>query len=47
MSEWKISNVWKLAKISPIHKNGPIENKGNYRAISVLCALSKILERHL
>ena len=39
--------LWKLAKITPIHKKGPTENKGNYRPISVLCALSKILERHV
>ena len=26
---------------------GPTENKGNYRPISVLCGLSKILERHV
>ena len=39
--------LWKLAKITPIHKKGPTENKGNYRQISILCALSKILGRHV
>ena len=39
--------LWKLAKITPIHKKGPTENKGNDRPISVLCALSKILEKHV
>ena len=33
--------------ITPIHKNGPTYNKGNYRTISVLCALSKIVGRHV
>ena len=39
--------LWKLAKITPIHTKGPIENKGSYRPISVLCALNKIFERHV
>ena len=43
----KFPTLWKLAKITPIHKKGLSENKGNYRSISVLCALSKILERHV
>ena len=33
--------------ISSLHKKGPISDKGNYRPISVLHALSKILERHV
>ena len=37
----------KITSITPIHNKGPTENKGNYRPISVLCALSKILERHV
>ena len=43
----KFPTLWKLAQITPIHKKGPTENKGNYRPISILCALSKILERHV
>ena len=43
----KFPTLWKLSKITTIHKKGPAENKGNYRPISVLCALSKILERHV
>ena len=39
--------MWKLAKVIPIHKKGATDNKGNYRPISVLSALSKILERHV
>ena len=37
----------KLAKVFPIHKKGATDDKGNYRPISVLSALSKILERHV
>ena len=33
---------WKTAKVTPVHKSGP---KENYRPISVLSSLSKILER--
>ena len=43
----KFPTLLKLANITPIHKKGPTENKGNYRPISILCALSKILERHV
>ena len=39
--------MWKLAKVIPIHKKGATDNKGNYRPISVLSALSKLLERHV
>ena len=39
--------MWKLAKVIPIHKKGATDNKGNYRPISVLSAISKILERHV
>ena len=43
----RFPSSWKLAKVSPVHKKGPISDKGNYRPVSVLCALSKILERHV
>ena len=36
---------WKIAKVTPVHKSGPKENIDNYRPISVLSSLSKILER--
>ena len=31
----------------PIFKSGRREERGNYRPISILCILSKILERHV
>ncbi|MCG8113419.1 MAG: reverse transcriptase domain-containing protein [Candidatus Thiodiazotropha taylori] len=38
---------WKDAKVSPLHKNGPCDDVNNYRPISVLPVLSKILEKHV
>ena len=39
--------MWKLANVILIHKQGATDNKGKYRPISVLSALSKILEIHV
>ena len=38
---------WKEAKVSPLHKQGPHDDVNNYRPISILPVLSKILERHV
>ena len=38
---------WKTAKITPLHKSGDTTNTDNYRPISVLPTLSKILEREI
>jgi len=38
---------WKVAKVTPLHKKDAKECKNNYRPISVLCTLSKILEKHV
>lgn len=38
---------WKDAKVTPLHKNGPCNDMNNYRPISVLPVLSKILEKHV
>lgn len=36
---------WKLGFISPIFKDGDRQDVTNYRAVSILCAVSKIFER--
>ena len=36
---------WKEAKVSPLYKNGSLEEINNYRLISVLPVLSKVLEK--
>ena len=35
----------KTAKVVPIHKKGNVINVSNYRPISLLCLMSKILEK--
>ena len=39
-----IPSEWKSAKIIPIHKSGPRSSFDNYRPISVLPAISKVME---
>ena len=38
---------WKEGKVSPLHKSGPKDDTNNYRPISVLPVLSKLLEKHI
>ena len=39
-----ISSCWKLANVSPVHKNGETNNPENYRQISVCSALLNVME---
>ena len=41
----KFPTQWKKAKIIPIHKSGDKDNPSNFRPISILPCVSKILER--
>lgn len=45
LSENIIPRVWKTAFITPIHKKGAKNEVTNYRPISKLCTISKILEK--
>ena len=43
-----LPSAWKIAKVTPVLKgNGSITDCNNYRPISVLPGLSKLLERHI
>ena len=37
----------KVAKVNPIYKSGPKDDPANYRPISILSVLSKIIEKHV
>lgn len=43
----KFPTLWKLARVCPIFKSGKTTETNNYRPISILCTLSKIIERHV
>ena len=40
-----IPDEWKKAKVIPLYKSGDINDPGNYRPISLLSTLSKVLEK--
>ena len=39
--------AWKIARVSPLHKRDSVHELSNYRPISILPVLSKILEKHV
>ena len=43
----ELPNEWKMARVSPIPKSGDHSDPGNYRPISLLSLLSKLLEKHI
>ena len=45
ISEGSLPDEWKLANIVPVHKKGEKTDVVNYRPISLLCVVSKVLER--
>ena len=40
-------NNWTTAAVTPLFSKDPTDNPGNYRPISILPILSKLLERHV
>ena len=44
MTKCTLPREWKVHKISPIFKGGDVHCANNYRPISLLCILSKVLE---
>ncbi len=45
LKQGKFPTGWKNAKVVPIFKSGAVNDKNNYRPISILTVLSKVLER--
>ena len=40
-----VPDTWKFAKIIPLHKKGSTKDTGNYRPISLLPTISKVIEK--
>ena len=47
ISESHFPIMWKHALVTPLHKKDAMDNPNNYRPISVLPILSKVLEKHI
>ena len=45
LAEGKLPTEWKDALVVPVHKKGKKEDVTNYRPITLLCVVSKVLER--
>ena len=43
----KLPDEWKVARVCPVPKSGKSSNPNNYRPISLLSILSKLLEKHI
>ena len=41
----RFPEAWKLSKVIPLHKKGSALDKNNYRPVSILSPISKVLER--
>ena len=47
ISTGQFPDALKVAKIIPVHKSGQQNDPSNYRPISILSTLSKIIEKHI
>ena len=47
LSKFQFPNDWKTAVVTPLFKKGFTDDPGNYKPISILPILSKLLERHV
>ena len=47
ISTWKIPKAWKVSSVIPIPKGSNPTSVSNYRPISLLPVISKLLERHI
>ena len=45
--EGHFPDILKIAKLFPIHKAGAKQDPSNYRPMSILPVLSKIIEKHI
>jgi len=46
LTQSHVHDDWKLAKVTPIYKGkGSVDDYGNYRPISVICHIAKIIEK--
>ena len=36
---------WKISRVTPVHKNGPFNDMNNYRPVSVISIIAKIMEK--
>ena len=45
LNEGIFPNIWKIAHVTPLHKKGPENLCNNYRPISLLSCVGKVLER--
>ena len=45
LNEGIFPNIWKIAHVTPLHKKGPENLCNNYRPISLLRCVGKVLER--
>lgn len=45
IDQGQFPSYFKLARVIPLYKKGVKSDPGNYRPVSILCSLSKVIER--